>query len=49
MDEARFLEHKRASFAMRTDDRIVCAILLRMRIIRRGKWVAITQVASQML
>jgi len=34
---------------MRTDDRIVRAILLRKRIIRRGKLVAITQVASQML
>src|SRR6266404_5220086 len=43
------LKHKRASVAMRRDNRIVSAILLRKRIILCGKWVAITQVASQML
>ena len=35
--------------AMRTDDRIVGAILLRKRIIRCRKSVAITQVACQVL
>jgi len=34
---------------MRTDDRVVGAILLRKRIIRCRKLVAITQVASQVL
>src|SRR5439155_16292954 len=38
-----------AGIAMRTDDRVVGAILLRKRIIRCRKLVAITQVACQML